>query len=117
MKNSEYHFNIGTKRDIETNAVNSCYKYRITRRVCDCDSAIGLKNPENTELSKYEALLNSLKSVRGIKHIYIGKLWIGKTFENGATAHIDDIDIPHFLADLKDNCLYKIELYKRYYSS
>ena len=29
--------------------------------------------------------------------------------------NIQDIDILYFLANMEDNCLYKIELYKKYY--
>ncbi len=114
-KDTEYHFNCG---DIES--VNDCIgkcgiDYRITSNHCDCDTAIGQKYTNKKQLKIFEELLINLKTVRGIKHILLSKNWWKETNNKQETVHIDDIDILYFLANMEDNCLYKIELYKKYY--
>ncbi|MBE6903789.1 MAG: hypothetical protein E7480_04185 [Ruminococcaceae bacterium] len=114
-KDAEYHFNCG-----DINSVNNCVEncgtgYRITLNHCDCDTAIGQKNTNKNQLKNLEELLLYIKKVRGIKHILISKNWWKETNNKQETVHIDDIDILSFLANMEDNCLYKIELYKKYY--
>ena len=45
----------------------------------------------------------------------ISKNWLDNENETEETVHIDDIDVIPFLANIQDNRLYKIELYKKYY--
>ena len=115
IKNSKYHFNIGNK-----NTVNACVKncgceYRITSEMCDCDNPIGTKKVGKKALKDFEEVLLNLRSVRGIKYIYLSKNWVEETNEEEETVHINDIDILPFLANIKENCLYRIDLYKKYY--
>ena len=55
-----------------------------------------------------------LQNVRGIKYVLISKNWWKETNKKQETVHIRDIDVLHFLANIEENCLYKIELYKKY---
>ena len=114
-KNAEYHFSFGN-----VDSVNECVEkcdnsYRITFNHCDCDTAIGQKHTNKKQLEELRNLLLDLQTVRGIKYVLISKNWWRETNSKQETVHIQDIDILHFLANIEDNCLYKIELYKKYY--
>ena len=114
-KDNKFHFNCG-----DVKAVNDCVKtcgdgYRITFNYCDCDTAIGQKHINKKQLKDFEEYLLNLRDVRGIKYVLISKNWWEETNKKEETVHIDDIDILYFLANIEDNCLYKIELYKKYY--
>ena len=115
IKSSKFHFNSGNEDD-----VNSCVEkcedtYRITYNHCDCNSAVGSKHTNKNEICELTDILLSLKAVRGIKYVLLSKNWYDETNTKQETVHINDIDIPHFLANAEDNCLYKIELYPKYY--
>lgn len=114
-KNSMYHFNVGKNNDVNLSVKNNDALYRITSKHCDCDSPFGEKKTNKKELEDLQVLFLNLKSVRGIKHIYISKNWSGEVNEKEETFHIDNIDIMTFLANAEENCLYKIELYPKYY--
>lgn len=112
---SGYHFKIGTSED-----VNRCIdidgdNFRLRNSVCDCNTAIGNHKTGKSELNKFRVFLFELQNIRGIKHVYISKNWVGERNESEKSVHIQDIDLLSFLADLQDNCLYKIDLYKKYY--
>ena len=114
-KNAEYHFSFGN-----VDSVNECVEkcdnsYRITFNHCDCDTAIGQKHTNKKQLEELRNLLLDLQTVRGIKYVLISKNWWREPNSKQETVHIQDIDILHFLANIEDNCLYKIELYKKYY--
>ena len=115
FKDCEYHFNVGNINQVNACVENCDDSYRITFNHCDCDTAIGGKHTNKQELEQLKELLLSLKSVRGIKYVLLSKNWWEETNEKQETVHIDDIDILHFLANVEDNCLYKIELYPKYY--
>jgi hypothetical protein len=114
-KNTEYHFSFGDVESVNECVTNCDSSYRITLNHCDCDTAIGQKHTNKKELEELKDLLLNLQNVRGIKHILISKNWWEETNNKQETVHIQDIDILHFLANMEDNCLYKIELYKKYY--
>lgn len=114
-KGFNYHFNIG-----DMQKVNACVKlcnddYRITHKCCDCETAIGQGNANNKDLKEFETLLKNLKTVRGIKYVLLSKNWWEETNTKLQVEYIKDIDIPQFLANIEDNCLYKIEMYPKYY--
>ena len=115
MQNSEYHFNVGNENDINSCVENCDNSYRITVGYCDCNTALGEKDTEREELKDFEDLLLNLKYIRGIKHVLLSKNWALNTNSKQETVHIDDIDILYFLANIEDDCLYRIELYPRYY--
>lgn len=116
IQNSKYHFNIGNNQDVNSSIGSS--EYRITSCYCDCNTPIGekLENNQNLDdLKDFEKLLNKLRSVRGIKHIYLSKNWCLEANVKEETVHIDDIDPLSYLANIEENCLYKIQLYKWHY--
>lgn len=114
-ENYNFRFNLGDSKDVNL-CVKSCSdEYRITSNHCDCHTAIGQKNSDEKELKELSSLLTSLKEVRGIKYALLCKNWCKETNNKQETVHIDDIDTPTFLANIQDNCLYKIDLYKKYY--
>ncbi len=115
MKNSEFHFNFGDITDVNACVKHCEEKYRITFHSCDCDTAIGQKHTNKKQLKSLQALLLSLKEVQGIKYLLLSKNWWKEKNTEQETVHIDDINILYFLANMEENCLYKIELYKKYY--
>ncbi len=115
IKDSAFHFRIGSAKDVNEGIKNCDDGYRITLDSCDCDTAIGQKDSDRKELKKFEKFLLNLRDVRGIKYMLLSKNWWRETNTRQETVHIDDIDLLHFLAGIEDNCLYKIELYKRYH--
>lgn len=108
-------FNVGSYDKIIQCVENNASEYRITRRMCDCETAVGKCKTGKLELRELSDYIHKLKSIRGIKHIYISKNWYSETNETEETVHIDDIDLVPYLANIKDNCLCKIQLFKRYY--
>lgn len=115
IKNSKYRLNIGNKNDVNICVKNCGYEYRITSDMCDCDNPIGKGKVDKKALKDFVDVLLKLKDVRGIKYIFLSKNWVEETNEKVETVHINDIDVLPFLANIKENCLYKIELYKKYY--
>ncbi len=115
IQNSEFRFAPGTLKDVNACVENCGDSYRITLNHCDCDTAIGEKQTNQKQLKVLKELLISFKDIRGIKYILISKNWWQETNEKQETVHIDDIDVLYFLANMEDNCLYKIELFKKYY--
>lgn len=115
MKNSQYHFTVGTAENVNKSVKKQDALYRLTSSHCDCDTPIGKKDTEDVELEDFAKTLRKLKTVRGIKYILLSKNWWNQNNEKQKTVHIDDINLLRFLANIEDNCLYKIELYPKYY--
>ena len=115
MQDSLYHFRTGTAADVNA-AVKKCDpEYRITFQHCDCDTPLGSGRTNTAKMKEFEELLLDLQTIRGIKHILVSKNWWEDVNTKTETVHIFDLDLPYFLANMQDNCLYKIELYPRYY--
>ena len=114
IKDSEYHFSCGSISSVNECVAGCNDSHRITFNHCDCETAIGKKHINEKELEKLKGLLLDLQNVRGIKYVLISKNWWKETNKKQETVHIRDIDILHFLANIEENCLYKIELYKKY---
>ena len=110
-----YCFNVGDVQDVNACVENCGDHYRINGNHCDCYTALGAGHTNKKELHELKDLLLRLKDVRGIKYVLISKNWWEETNEKQETVHINDIDILHFLANIENNCLYKIELYPKYY--
>ncbi|MBQ8004750.1 MAG: hypothetical protein IJ303_00355 [Clostridia bacterium] len=108
-----FHFNIGTKHDVKMSVLKNTDDFRITTSVCDCDTAIGNHQPNHEQIRELCYLLNDMRLIRDIKCVYISKNWVGKINRREEHYHIDDIDIAEFLSNIKENCLYRIDLYVR----
>ena len=76
----------------------------------DCDFPVGAKDPERSELKELAAVLNALRSARNAKCVYLCKTWAGTRNKTEETVSIEALDLPAFLADMKLNCLYRIDL-------
>ncbi len=115
IKNSRFAFNYGDAEAVNRGVKNSDWNYRITSEYCDCKTELGQKKTGGSQLKELNDLLLELRNVRGVKYVLISKNWVDNENEASETVHIDDIDVMPFLANIEDNCLYKIELYKKYY--
>jgi hypothetical protein len=114
LKNSKYCFLPGSKHDIKEDISNLNYRFRVTRGQCDCDFPVGKHNSEKKELKDLEKLLLELKTARNVKCAYLAHVWAGNKCKKEETVHIDDLDIPAFLANVEEECLYRIDLFERY---
>lgn len=108
-----YHFHIGTKHDVKMAVLENDEDYRITEGCCDCGSAIGEKNPNHDEITELCNLLNDMRLIDNIKYVYMSKNWVGHINKREEHHHIDDINLAEFLANIKENCLYRIDLNER----
>ncbi|MBE6665876.1 MAG: hypothetical protein E7603_06640 [Ruminococcaceae bacterium] len=114
FRGTSYHFNIGTKHDVKMSVLENTDDFRITDGCCDCSTAIGQHEPNHEEIRELCDLLDEMRLIRDIKCVYISKNWVGRINKREERYHIDDIDIAEFLSDIKENCLYCIDLYERY---
>ena len=67
------------------------------------------------ELSALSQLIHSLRSARNAKRVYLCRTWIGTQNTSEVRVHIDDVDLPSFLSFAKTDCLYQIDLYRRFW--
>ncbi|MBQ2445313.1 MAG: hypothetical protein II272_02615 [Oscillospiraceae bacterium] len=108
---SEYAFPIGTKHDVKMAIVKDSGDYRVTQWICDCDFPTGKHDPTAKELLSLAKLIQALKEARNAKCLYLAKAWTGESCKTEERVHIKDLDLPTFLAELKERCLYRIDLY------
>lgn len=110
-----FFFHEGDETDIKSCIAECTNKYRITHEYCDCGTALGAYDTNKKDLLELADYISQMRKVRGIKHIFISKNWAQHKTEKEKTVHIDNIDIVHYLANIEDDCLYKIQLFKKYY--
>lgn len=115
VKSNTFKFNIASHNILIKALEDENWDYRITQNHCDCGTAIGSHKTGKSELKDLIQYLKALKTVRNIKCAYLCKKWASDEIKNEKIVHINEIDTTHFLAKLDENCLYKIELYKKYY--
>jgi len=115
LDHTDYEFPTGSEEDVIKSINKEDCKYRITHTHCDCGTPIGDGHENKKGLKEAADYFKSLQEVRGMKHVYLCKVWAGDQVEKQQTVHIQDVDILHFLAHVEDCCLYKIELYKKYW--
>lgn len=113
-RDSGYFFRPGTRHDIKMAVAEESGDFRLTDWCCDCDFPLGEGNAQAPELLELAAQLQKLRSVRGIKFVYLCKTWTGDRNKKEETVHIDDLNLPAFLAGMKTETLYRIDLYPRY---
>lgn len=75
---------------------------------------LGCGNAKEPKLLALVEAIQSLRSVRGVKCVWFCMTWAGDQNDSEETIHIDDVDLPTFLASAKTNCLYRIDLYRRH---
>lgn len=111
---SEYHFRPGTRHSIKMAVAEESDDYRLTRGCCDCDLPLCEGNARAQDLPELSAQLEKLRRVRGIKYVYLCKVWSGDRCKGEEIVHIDDLELPEFLAGMRTKTLYRIDLYPRY---
>ena len=109
-KQSAYHFKSGSVETIKRDLKARNYEYTITHDYCDCGTFIGQANADHKEVKELAEYIESLRDMRGIKWVCIAKKWWDDDIEENQTVHIDDVDLQHFLAHIKEKCLYKIRM-------
>ena len=115
LKSENYHFNIGSREAILDDLNSHNYEYTITQGHCDCGTHIGQGNANHPEVKKLVEYINTLQSIHYIKWICVAKKWWDDDIEENQTVHINDIDLPHLLANVKEKCLYEIQMFRKYY--
>lgn len=66
------------------------------------------------ELIELSRQIHALRSARNAKRVWLCKTWAVTRNKSEETVHIDDVDLPRFLAAAGTDCLYRIDLYQRY---
>ena len=110
-----FNFKIATPDQIKKSIARKDYKFSIGNDYCECDTPIGSGEVNSEELQKIIDYIHKLCKVKGMKYIFISKNWYGDKTKKEETVHIKDIDLASYLANMEENCLYKIQLFKRYY--
>lgn len=105
---------LGTKHDVK-NAVKAAAEfvrddYRVTDWVCDCNSPIGGHDPKDPTVIELSNLITELSALPGAKQINICLTWTGKQNKKEIKLELRETDIPTFLADLKGNTLYCLNI-------
>ncbi len=105
---------LGTKHDVK-NAVKAAAEfvqgdYRITDWICDCNSPVGGHDPTDPTIIELSNLITDLSVLPGAKQINICKTWTGKQNKREIKMKLSDTDIPMFLAELKENTLYSLDI-------
>ena len=108
---SDYTFPIGTKHDVKMAIQKASGEYRVTQWMCDCDFPVGKQDPTAKELRSLANLMTDLQAARNAKCLYLAKAWTGQGCKSEERVHIKDLDLPAFLANLQERCLYRIDLY------
>ena len=114
-EDSRFSIRPGTRQALEQSIQQDNDDFRITRHHCDCDFPLGTGKPDAEELAELSRLIHTLRTVRNAKCVYLCKTWAGTQNKSETTVHIDDIDLPRFLADGKTDCLYRIDLFQRHF--
>ena len=105
---------LGTKHDVK-NAVKAAAEfvrddYRVTDWVCDCNSPIGGHDPKDPTVIEFSNLITELSALPGAKQINICLTWTGKQNKKEIKLELRETDLPTFLADLKGNTLYCLNI-------
>ena len=113
----ELKISLGTKHDVK-NAVKAAAEYvqddfRITDWICDCGSPVGNNDPTDPMIIQLTNLIQDLAALSGVKQINICKTWTGKRNKREINLEFSDTDLPSFLADLKENTLYSLDISDR----
>ncbi len=110
---SQFSFKIGNKDDVKK-SVEENGDFVVTKNMCDCRTALGSRKLISKEYDDFLRLIKRLSKVSGIQYIYICKNNDGDSIEKESYIYYEDLD-NKYLADMEDNCLYFIDLKKKYY--
>ena len=113
---SRFSIRPGTKEELRRSIEREKYDFRVTSRLCDCDSPFGGGKADDEELLELSQLIHALRAARNAKRVYLCRTWVGTQNQSEERVHIDDVDLPSFLASAKSDCLYRIDLYRRFWN-
>ena len=114
LRGSSFFFRPGTKHDIKMAVAKETDDYRLTDWYCDCDLGLCEGGAQVPELREIAECLRNLQKARNAKCVYLCKTWTGDRNKKEETVHIEDLDLTEFLASMKTETLYRIDLYERY---
>ena len=103
------HIAPGTKHDLKMALLSESPDYRVTKGCCDCDSAVGLHDPDAIEVRDFAALIAEVCALPDVKGISFCKTWIGERNKREIDVNLSETDLPRLLADLEPNTLYNIK--------
>ena len=109
-KTSIYRFNIGTKHDVKNCILNKTFEFHVTGRMCDCDFPVGNQCTDYPELKELAALMEKLRDAKDAKYLYLSKSWIGRRNKSEEHVRLSEVETMPFLATMKKECLYQIDL-------
>lgn len=115
QENEKYTLISVSEEEFRNSVENENEKYRLNQHMCDCNSAFGSRQIKKKEIDYFVEYLKGLSKIKGIEHIFFIKKWLGDSIVDEEIVHINDIDIVLFFSEIEENCLYKIQLYKKYY--
>ena len=121
IQNDCFDFHVTTKDEFEEAIYQDNHEYYMTHSMCDCGSPIGKgkENLNSEELKYIKELADYIYKfcdIRGVRYILISKSEACDEIEKEEeTVHIQDIDLISYLANIEENRIYKIQLFKRYY--
>jgi len=114
QKKYQYRISPGTKHDVKKAVLGTDGyvedDFRITDRMCDCDSPVGRGDPDDEMIAELRDLIVELSKLPGAKQINICKTWIGRRNKREIRVKLQDLDIASFLADLPTDHFYSIDL-------
>ena len=111
---SRFSIRPGTKQALSESIERDSAEFRLTTRACDCDSPFGAGKADDEELVALSKQILALRGARNAKYVLLCKTWAGTRNKSEERVHIDDVDLPAFLAAAKSDCLYRIDLFARY---
>ena len=111
---SRFSIRPGTTQELGLSIERDEADFRLTTRPCDCDFPLGAGNADEEELIVLSRQIHAPRKARNVKCVWLCKTGAGTRNTSEETVHIDDVDLPCFLAAAKTDCLYRINLYFRY---
>jgi len=115
FENGRYYFKSDTINNIKKDLNAHEYNFRISNDHCDCGTFVGKKDENHPDVKELVLHIKEMQNIPDIEWICISKKWWNDDIENEKTYHINDIDLTHLLANLKEKCLYKIQMFRKYY--
>ena len=98
----------GTRHDVKMAALYVDGAFRVTRNVCDCDSAIGAHDPTADEVRDLAGLMREVGGLPGAKTISCCKTWAGERNKRERRLKLAEVELERFLADLEPGTLYTL---------
>ena len=99
---------LGTKHDLKMALLSENWDYRVTKGCCDCESPVGLHDPDAPEVRDLAALIAEVCALPDAKRLSFCKTWVGERNKREIDVKLSETDLPRLLADLEPNTLYTL---------